>query len=448
MKIAILGYGRSGKAAKRLAESLGDSCYVFDDNPGAENDFLSSDKMTGLNPELIVASPGVPESSELMRVARKISAPLISELEFGFRHSQIPSLVVTGSNGKTTTVELTTHILNALGFNAIACGNIGLPICDAIIEHRDADCLVVEASSFQLENCFELKPQAAALLNADSDHLDRHSGVEGYIRAKLRIFMNIDKPEQRIVNFKLKDCLRGECVTFSSETSEADIHLDGTKIYLSLGTKIYPHSGTETYHPSVREIINMAQTHLQGRHNAENMMASIALIKNFAGLDAVLSEDFRKAASSFETGAHRIELFAEQDGIKYINDSKATNPASVLAAVNSASCGRNVCLILGGLDKNMDFTELQKAADKIKAAFLIGESSGLIETALSGLTPCKTFENFKEAVFAACNHAKKGDIVLLSPGCASMDMFKNYIERGNIFKKLVNKKLCASKLQC
>jgi UDP-N-acetylmuramoylalanine--D-glutamate ligase len=420
MDLAILGYGSSGKAAEKLAQKLNFNIHVFDDNIAC---FRKADKLQGIKPDLIVASPGLPESSEIMRQALKTKAPIISELEFGFEHCKAPAIAVTGSNGKTTTIELLAHILNNLDKKAVPCGNIGTPISEAALESPDADFFIVEVSSFQLEKCDKFSPSSSALLNISSDHLDHHKNFENYANAKLKIFKNVKK-NKRVTSIALKNSAGNNAITFSSEKRNADFYFYDNFIFFR-----------------EKAIVDLSQTKLKGAHNAENLMAAMALIYAELGLEALLGEAFKDAVSSFSTGAHRQELFAEKNGIKYFNDSKATNPASVTAALNALAEHKNACLILGGLDKDMDFSILLEAADKIKTASITGECAKKIHSELRNSIPCKVFENFDDAVFDACNNAKNGDIVILSPACASMDMFKNYIERGEKFKRLINEAL-------
>lgn len=416
MNLAILGYGASGKAAERLAKKLDFNISIFDDKLP---DCSKPSKLSEIKPDLIIVSPGIPDSSELIRKAVKTAAPIISELEFGFNYCNAPIIAVTGSNGKTTTVELVAHILNKLDKKAVPCGNIGTPLSEAALECPDADYFIAEVSSFQLEKCEKFSPSSAALLNISSDHLDRYKNLDDYAKAKLKIFKNV-KENKRAANMDLKLQAGHEVLTFSSKDRNADFFIEGNSIFFR-----------------EKAIADMSQIKIKGAHNAENLMAASALIYIELGIDALLCDEFKNALASFKTGAHRQELFAEKNGIKYINDSKATNPASVTAALDALAGNKNACLIFGGLDKNMDFSILLNTADKIKAVSITGECSEKIHMELKNSIPCKVFENFDEAVFDACNNAKNGDIVILSPGCASMDMFKNYIERGERFKDLI-----------
>lgn len=415
-KVLILGGGVSGRAAQRLARLLGMKSELLADSPGLE----ASQAVAGY--DLIVTSPGVkPLLSPLWQEARRRElageCEFIGEMEFGFRH--LPGtkrlLAVTGTNGKTTTTELTIHLLCAVGIPAVPAGNIGTPLADVAADMLEGklppDALpVVETSSFQLEKVRDFAPMAAVLLNLESDHVDRYAGgFAEYCRVKRSIFDKVPR-ENRIFGLSMTepDFVRRAVV-----------------------------SGNVLYWEDTR-LVELPETALNAPHNRENLAAAIELCGRVLPPETMRSKAFRKAIASFRTGRHRVETVAERDGVRYVDDSKATNPASVAAAFRSfpESASPTLILLFGGLDKDMDFSPLAAFAGRIKLAVCYGESRGKIAAVLEHLCPCVDCgSDFKLAVDTARAAAVAGDVVLLSPACASMDMFKDYKERGERFKE-------------
>jgi UDP-N-acetylmuramoylalanine--D-glutamate ligase len=422
MKIAIIGYGVSGNAAERLARLAGYDIIIADDRITADYDL----GYCLCSVEEIILSPGVPPGSELYQTAVHSGKPLISELEFGFRYCTFPLLAITGTNGKTTTTELCATLLRAAGYNAIECGNIGVPLSQLVFEEisgqRKVDVGVLEVSSFQLEKINTFSPAAAAIINIAEDHLDRYDGsIHKYAAEKFKIF-------NRIADDKCK--ITGSTLNHTPEL----IPPEHIKI-LNRPPGIYIRNNT--LQSTGGHTIDLDALMLKGAHNHENIITALALIEAFCGSDTAFSENIVNALKNFNPGRHRIEQVAERDGVRFINDSKGTNPAAVLAALNTVGGDHNVCLLLGGLDKGMDFSVLRQASNFIKKAFIMGECRTKIYETLKDDMPCMFCSSFEKAVAAATAHASHGDIVLLSPGCASMDMFKNYQERGNYFTELV-----------
>lgn len=421
MKTGIIGRGVSGLAAARLAEAAGHKIEFFEDSHVSAGK-TSSAIFAGF--DLLIVSPGVPPCSPAYRAALGSGVELISEMEFGARYFDGPMLAVTGTNGKTTTTELTAHLLQALGVDARPAGNIGFPLCDIcadILEGRDGKGLlpVIEVSSFQLERCFTFKPFAAALLNITSDHLNRyHDRMDEYAATKFRIFDRIPV-ERRVAGLSLR------------ETPEFKLPVcAGNEITVSGGDLL--HGG--------KLIVRQQDTQLHGPHNLENLAAALELARIYLGHDALFSPALKTAICEFAPGRHRLEQVAEHSGVVFINDSKATNPASVIAALQTVSAPgrRNVNLILGGLDKDMDFSALRGVSGFMKKGFIIGQCRQKILDTLNGSFPCELLDTFRDAVTAAARNSVKGDIVLLSPACASMDMFKDYKDRGDQFRELAN----------
>ena len=407
--IMILGAGRSGKAAAQLAECLNIPTKTLsdDDNSTAKNYFDDC--------QLIIVSPGIPPSSPLYREAVASGKEIISELEFGARHFSDKYLAITGTNGKTTTTELTSHLLQALNVNAIATGNIGHPfsaVCADIISGKlPIDTVpVIEVSSFQLEHTSVFAPTAALILNIAEDHLDRYpGGMSEYSMTKEKIFKRV-LAENQIYG-----------ITYKAQTANCRFKIENDIIKFD-----------------DMNVISFDKLKLKGTHNQENVLGALELINRLLVLKKSDIQILKNALQTYTPGKHRVEKFLEHKGINYIDDSKGTNPAAVIAAIRSISdTNKNIRLILGGLDKEMDFAPLKNYAAAIKKAYILGECREKIYKSLYDNLDCEKFTDFDECVSAACREAHEGDTVLLSPGCASWDMFKNYKERGNRFKELV-----------
>ena len=434
-KVLILGYGISGQAAARLAQFNGDLVTILDEQDPAVPD--SMERIPFWTPDVplqtydyAVISPGISIFSPLADAVRKSGTPILGELEFAAQDLPCKLAAITGTNGKTTTTELTTALFQWSGFRCESAGNIGTALSDVALELkkglRKLDLLIVETSSFQLESMNSYAPDAAAILNLASDHINRHGSMEGYADAKFRIFRNMsaDAPE-RILNFNLlpeweKRGFSGTPATFSADNPSADFYCkDGTFYFRG------------------NEICKRSLCQLEGAHNTENVLAALALFRAIAGDDALFSEQIRETIGSFRPDRHRLECFAEQNGIRYIDDSKATNPHSVTAALRTLGGDKNVLLLLGGSDKDMDFRCIAEDRDKIKHAYLYGQTAKKIYQTLKDPLPCTVMESFEDAVETACRNAVPGDLVMLSPACASFDLFKSYKARGDRFQELV-----------
>ncbi len=438
--ISILGFGVSGKAAAKLAAKLKLRANIIDekDSPELKRAAASAavgggEALTGwregepLPPcELFVASPGLTERSPLLQAALKSGVPLVGELEFGFRHLPCPAVAITGTNGKTTCTELTTSLFAAAGMKSLAAGNIGDGLSEQAVEaiETGAEMAVIEVSSFQLERVSSFAPKAAAILNIASDHINRHGGMDGYAALKFKLFEHVPlEAAKRVVNADMaawnqKLLPRGFAPTTFSAKLPADFALDGSTIAFK-----------------GEPLVDMDGAGMKGAHNMENAMAALALLRGVLGDGILRDKRVIDALKAFRTGAHRIERFAEKDGVVYIDDSKGTNPHAVVAALKTLP-GKAV-LVLGGLDKGMDFEPLLECAPMIRKAFVIGQCRAKIIDAIGKEVDCADCADFPSAVGGACAAALPGDAVMLSPACASMDMFKDYKERGEAFKRLV-----------
>lgn len=443
--ILILGFGKSGRAARELALRKNFHPIVIDEKPSSdfskilktikdnEQEFYFGGELPHkTDAKVAVISPGIPKNSPIANFAKSLGLKIISELQFAASFSKKPILAVTGTNGKTTTTELCSHILNAIGIKSSACGNTGYTLSEAVTDEKKYDLHVAEVSSFQLEDSSQFKPFSALLLNISSDHMNRYESFEEYQTVKMSIFRNII-PSKAVLNISLLDLWKktyGSKIPFLFSTDEckkAGLYAKKNTIFLNEAEQNI-------------EIMQIPES-LPGKHNLENLLGVLALVKIFTTEDFFkLTKKIEEAVNSFKIGKHRLELVLEKDGIKFINDSKATNPDSTIAALNLLGTKKNILLILGGLDKNMDFTPLLARAEKIKKAYITGQSQKKLFFLLKNHINCALLCNFENAVNTACSEAQKGDIVLMSPACASMDQFKNYEERGKKFIKIVKRR--------
>lgn len=436
----IAGCGVSGKAAAHLAARSRYRYALIDENDTpALRDFAAlldpppEDVIFGWKPgdaipvaDEIIISPGIRKGTAFRNALESIGATLSGELEFALSRLQCPYVGITGTNGKTTVTELTSAIFTAAGMDAPAAGNIGAALSEAVIRTMDhkLDCAVVEISSFQLETLnADPIPAAAAFLNVASDHIDRHATLEEYAAVKCRLLRGCKTPV--VVNWNLlpvmEKFLPGKpVITFSATAPDA---------FYSLRENWICRAG--------ERVLDYSTLQLKGRHNAENVMAALALLESVKGAAALTHPEVLRTLETFRPAAHRVELFWESDGVRYVDDSKATNPHAVNAALDSMAETAGIRLILGGLDKGMDFTELAGHLGKVKKGYVIGACAEKICTALNPLIPVEKYATFEDAVSCACEDARSGETVLLSPACASMDMFRDYKERGDIFKRLV-----------
>ncbi|NOY74239.1 MAG: UDP-N-acetylmuramoyl-L-alanine--D-glutamate ligase [Kiritimatiellaeota bacterium] len=427
-----MGLGASGRAAAKLAVARDFEVSGVDeskkiDTEGLDKvailaDWSPSDSLPEC--DLIVVSPGIAPGSPLGLSAAASGAPVVGELEFASYFVESPILAVTGTNGKTTTTEMTQFIL---GDTAVVAGNIGKPLSEVALDEWRGT-VVVEASSFQLESVVGFSPIAAALLNTASDHMDRYSDFQAYVSAKFAVFNNIANASNCVLNFLSLDHWGARFgnasapTTFSAVENAADAFFDGSAVFF----KTIP-----------TPPVDLANSRLNTSHNVENFMAAVLLASRILESDA-LSAGIDTLLRDFRLGAHRQELVAEFDGVRYVNDSKATNPHALFAALDVFGGEGNILLIAGGLDKNMDFSISKRHSKAIRTAFLIGEAASKIGDAWGRIgVDCRFSASFETAVRNAMRSAVEGDVVLLAPGCASMDMFANYKERGDFFRKIM-----------
>lgn len=425
----MLGLGRSGIAAARLLLRQGARVSVCDSGESASilerAELLRSEGaevLTGVAGErdskhydLAILSPGIEESTALVTNVTGKGTPLIGELELAFSLCTCPVVAITGSNGKTTTTELTSLMLAAAGFRNAACGNIGTPMSELVATEEAWDLLVTEVSSFQLETIRTFRPKVAMWLNLSPNHLDRYPSMQEYRAAKLRIFENQTGEDWAVIPYGEKlPPLKSHAISFSTGDSAADLTLRGTEIF---------------YHG--QPLLDLAKTKLRGPHNAANLMAAF-------GCGIALGADLSRmaaAVSNYTPPAHRCELIAEHDGVRWINDSKATNLDAMEKAIRSVQ--GPLILIAGGKDKGFEFAPIAALVrERVSFAILIGEMRHRIARDWAPV-PLATVESLEEAVALAAEKAGPGSTVLLSPGTSSFDMFSSYIERGESFRRCV-----------
>lgn len=448
-QILILGMGRSGIAAAKLAKYYHANVTILD-NGNSERQQKQADELrkSGIEVilgfsgdswtkavDLVVVSPGLSRESPLGRLADSRYCEVISELEFGYRHCHCPIIAITGTNGKTTTTELTTHCLKLAGQRVVSAGNIGYPLCEAALLSNELDYLVVEVSSFQLERCCDFAPYIAACLNVTPDHLDRHGTMANYFLTKMSLFRHITAANRIVVRKDIaEDSLFvqyfGEAI---AENVTTFAYADECATYFSADGACCVRKGDDCH-----ALMALKDIPMLGHHNVENVLAVFAILKNVGLTD----EDIAQAIVTFQVAPHRMELVKNEGGILYVNDSKATNADAMKQAILSISdiISGKICLIAGGLDKDIDFSQVTAIlGDYVKAIFLIGKCRDRLHALWHEQVSCVCCDSFEEAIVGACQAAQEHDAVLLAPGCASMDMFRDYAERGEIFTSTVKK---------
>ncbi len=381
--------------------------------------------------DLVVVSPGVPSTLPELEASRARGIPIIAEVELACRHLEGTIIGITGSNGKTTTVTLASEILCASGLSARAAGNIGVPLIAFVPESRPEDIHVVELSSFQLEFVDRLHPAVAAILNLTPDHLDRHASFEEYAGIKRRIFANQTAADYAVLNADDRHTVAAQAgiravTTFFSRRQEV-----ARGAFLRAGRAFYRDGDGET------ELFAVARVLMKGEHNLENALAACAVTLPVGAAP----ESAARIIGTFRGVEHRLEWVADIDGVSYYNDSKATNVDAALRALEAFP--GNLLWIAGGRDKGGDFSLLEPAARrKVKHLVLVGEAAGKIREVLARAVEISEAPGLPEAV-RLCRHlARPGDTVLLAPACASFDMFRNYEERGRVFKDAVRRLEC------
>jgi UDP-N-acetylmuramoylalanine--D-glutamate ligase len=427
-QVAVLGLGESGEAAAELLLARGARVVIMDSQMSERvRQAAERFRVRGVTVEigetsrascrfdLAVLSPGIDPARPLVRQLKDAGTPVVGELELAWRFCQCPVVAITGTNGKSTTTELVAAALTAGGKKTLAGGNIGKAFSRLVADHADLDVVTLEVSSFQLETVETFRPRIAVYLNLTPDHLDRYPTMTEYRLAKERIFMNQGADDYAVVNAGLElPPLRARRTTFSALGLPADYTFEEGWL-VCRGERV----------------LLQSETFLRGPHNAENQLATLA-VADIYGLER---EPVLEALRTYRPLPHRCEWVAEIDGVHFVNDSKATN----IDALEKALLAQRspVVLIAGGKDKGISFDSLAPLVrEKVRAAVLIGEMAGRMAASWTGVE-CHRAEDLPAAVARARALARAGDTVLLSPGCSSYDMFKNFEERGDIYKQLV-----------
>lgn len=440
--LVVLGGGESGVGAAILAKAKGMDVFVSDygtiaphyrqmldeENIEWEDGKHSMDRI--LAADEIVKSPGIAPTTPVMKAVAEKGIPVISEIEFAGRYTNAKMVCITGSNGKTTTTLLTYHILKNAGINVGLAGNVGKSLALQVLRENH-DVYVIELSSFQLENMYHFKANIAVILNITPDHLDRYDyKMQNYVNAKFRIIQNLTARDA-IIYWQDDPVIQAQLkhVTTEAQLMPFAEHEEGGQ------TKAFVNDQNDIVFSPLRDgfTVPRESLSLKGLHNLYNSMA--------AGLSACLldikKEDIRRALADFEGVEHRLEYVADVDGVRYINDSKATNVNSCWYALESMP--RNTVLILGGKDKGNDYTEIEPLVkEKVKAIVCMGKDNDKLMKFFSDKVPyIRSAHSLEDALKACRELSKAGDTVLLSPCCASFDLFHSYEERGTMFKDAV-----------
>ena len=442
-KVLVFGSGISGIGAGKLLEQVGASVVLYDGKETLDKEVLkaqlgddtkaeiilgelSEEVMETL--DLVVMSPGVPTDLPVVLKMRDMGIQIWGEVELAYTYGKGDVLAITGTNGKTTTTALLGEIMKNYKESVFVVGNIGNPYTAAALEMREDSVAVAEMSSFQLETIHEFRPKVSAILNITPDHLNRHHTMEAYIKAKEDIAKNQTKEDTCVLNYedevtrKIGENVKANVLYFSSQRKlDRGIYLDDGNIIFRQDEEIL--------------VCNVNELKLLGTHNYENVMAAVAM----AAAYGTPMEVIRRTIKEFAGVEHRIEFVREKDGVAYYNDSKGTNPDAAIKGIQAMN--RPTVLIGGGYDKDSEYEEWIQAFDgEVKLLVLVGATKEKIAEAAErvGFVSYVMADSFEEAVEKCIEAAEPGDAVLLSPACASWGMFKNYEERGDKFKELVN----------
>lgn len=436
-KVLILGLSKSGTAAAKYLAAKGAECFITEKKKADEKmkETAAELEKLGIKTEFgahseefldgaytAVTSPGIPPHSEIFQRLKEKNIPVISEVELAYLETDTPFVAITGTNGKTTTTMLTSAILET-ELKAPACGNIGIPPC-SLLDGKN-DYFVCEMSSFQIETSNGFRPQIAVWMNFTPDHIDWHGGLENYFKAKAKLFAPEKKPAFAIFSaldervFEFGQNYAGEKFFFGKEMEKNCAYIKENAIFFKRA------AGSD------EKIIDLNEIQLVGNHNYQNVMASVIVAK----IIGISSENIKNAIKNFAPPEHRCEFSGEINGKLVYNDSKATNPEASIFALKSFG-GKTVTLIAGGRDKNTDLTEMSNVMkETVNDVVLLGEAADRFETefrknGFNRIHRADSFENAVDIAFSLPNQ-----VILLSPACASFDMFSGYEERGKVFKE-------------
>ncbi len=442
--VLVVGMAKSGAASAALLYQLGANVTIYDimlidQLPQVVQQQLQGMKfvdMLGKDPmdiieqmDALVLSPGVPLGLPFIKKAYDLGKSVIAEIELGYSASKADFIAITGTNGKTTTTSLTGEIFKNAGINTYVLGNIGIPITQEALNTRPGDVVVAETAALQLDTIKDYRPKGSAILNITEDHLDRYGKMEHYIAAKAKIFKNQTAEDYCVLNYEddivrdLAKQINARVVWFSAnrEVQDGACVMDGNIVFVDNGKKTF--------------VLPVNELQIPGKHNVENALAATAL----ACLYGIGAEVVAQTLRSFPGVEHRLEFVRKINGIKFINDSKGTNPDATIKAMLAMDAP--TVMILGGYDKHGDFAQLFSAfTPNIKAVIVLGATSAKIVQAAqqAGYENYIKASGFEDAILKAYSIAQEGETVLLSPACASWDMFRDFEQRGEEFKRIVN----------
>jgi UDP-N-acetylmuramoylalanine--D-glutamate ligase len=438
-RVLVVGLARTGVATAQFCAARGGKVTATDSRSeneigdaaqplraaGIHLELGGHNEKTLLDQDLIVASPGVPADGTLLQAARAKGVTIWSEIELADRFLKGRMIGITGSNGKTTTTSLIAHILKSAGVPTILAGNIGTPLVSQVEQTSDKTITVAELSSFQLELIDTFRPDISLFLNLSPDHLDRHHTLEAYGAAKALIFKNQTESDSAVLN-------ADDPPTRPYAPAKPQVFWFSRKQRVARGAFVRENEIVFREDGQDEFVLKLQDIPLAGAHNVENVLAAVAAAR-LAGAQAA---EIAGGVRSFSGVEHRLEFVAEIGGVRYYNDSKATNVDATLKALDAFS-GR-ILIILGGKDKGSDYSVLQKALrEKAILALLIGAAAEKIEKQIAGSVASERAGTIERAVETASHAARPGDVVLLAPACASFDQFDNYEHRGRVFKDLV-----------
>ena len=438
-RVAILGAGESGTGAAILAKVKGYDVFVSEGSQIREKyrielskeniafeEGIHTDNLI-LNAQLVIKSPGVPDKAEIVKKVKASGIPMIDEIEFASRHTKGKIIAITGTNGKTTTTLLTNHLMKNAGLNVALAGNVGFSMARQVAEQQH-DWYVLEISSFQLDGTKKFQPEIAVLLNITPDHLDRYEyNMQNYVDSKFRMLQNMDSTQHFIYfnddpiignEVRLRNINPKKVPVSLKPTSEVPVRFDGEQMSFEL---------KESFK------ISQSKTTLKGPHNLINTMAAVSAVY-MAGVPV---DAIRAGLKTFKNAPHRLESVAVIKGVEFVNDSKATNVDSVVYGLGSYT--GPLIWIAGGVDKGNDYSIIKdEVKKKVKALICLGKDNGKLKDSFGDvLKQIYETQDVKELVHRALEVAAPGDVVLLSPACASFDLFKNYEDRGNQFRRAV-----------
>ncbi len=443
-RVLVIGLARSGMSALEALHQRG-AVLTAHDAKASEKLVNEVNKLKGMGVvvytgadfslpaeriDMVVVSPGIPLEIAPVQAALALGIPVIGELELAYRikSDQVEIFAITGTNGKTTTTALLQDIMEKSGRPSAAGGNIGVPLC-SLVDEMDNGVMVAEVSSFQLETTVAFRPHICGILNITPDHIDRHKTLAEYIRVKARIFAQQGEEDYLILNYEdetvrgFNSVAKSQVIYYSTEQSLAEgVFVEDKTIYISRDGK-------------KDRIASLEGIFLRGKHNLENILCAVAM----AWMAGVAGVAIQASLRSFKGVRHRLEEIAVHRGVLYINDSKGTNPDSTIKALEAFD--QPIVLIAGGRAKGGNYTDVARLmAAKIKDLVLLGEATQLLKSAVMdyGFTNIYEVDDFPSAVFKANELAADGDVVLLSPACASWDMFPSYEHRGDLFCELVD----------